>query len=811
MRPLELVLAGFRSHEQTTEISFENRSLFAIVGPTGAGKSSLLDGICFALYGKTPRQKQSPEKLICSRSDEARVQLTFRADERTYEVRRAIRRGSRQAPHDLFDGDSRDRLCSGKAAVGKRIEELLGLDFDGFCSSVLLAQGDFAAFLSATPGDRQRILKGIFRLEQVDALRDAAKARVHELEGDLRENEGARRAIPDDVGDQIAAAIDRRAMASARAARLEGALPKEAELVEAQRDARVRSERAATEVTRFESAVSRLPAEELFDDLAEQETSIASLLAEARGALEAAEARRKSALDALGAFEARHGSERALVEWRSQAEGVAGLAGDLDSLEGRIKTLDEELAEWRTAADEADSIHAAALEALERAEVRRAEIEVAHAAHALRADLEVGEPCPVCEQDVRRVPTGEVVASVTETKAEERRAKAAEREAATAQRSAATELAKAESMREGLDEQRERIQERLEEARATLHENLGEFDEPLVEIDRRLDELGAARTEAESARASCEGAQDEVRRHEQLEVGFASARREIAGRLIELATVVELEPPRVDDSVDALATEAQRTGAELESRLADARTVLEEAGDAERTTRARLAELRAELDLDPETSIENAMARASSEAEVATERITQLEAMAARAAELDEERAGLAARQANFKWLYKDLAPREFIAFLLEDRTRLLLELASERLRAMTDRYRLEMDGKAGLNVIDELDGEKRRDVDTLSGGETFLASLALALALAELVTRSGGRLGAFFLDEGFGSLDAEAFDLAMDGIERIVTGDRLIGLVSHVPALAARVEDRIQLAKGPDGMSEVRLGGSLG
>ena len=84
----------------------------------------------------------------------------------------------------------------------------------------------------------------------------------------------------------------------------------------------------------------------------------------------------------------------------------------------------------------------------------------------------------------------------------------------------------------------------------------------------------------------------------------------------------------------------------------------------------------------------------------------------------------------------------------------------------------------------------------SLSGGETFLASLALALALAEIVAREGGRLDAFFLDEGFGSLDPEHLDLAMDGIERLITTgpDRLVVVVSHVPAVRERVEDLIVL-----------------
>jgi exonuclease SbcC len=69
--------------------------------------------------------------------------------------------------------------------------------------------------------------------------------------------------------------------------------------------------------------------------------------------------------------------------------------------------------------------------------------------------------------------------------------------------------------------------------------------------------------------------------------------------------------------------------------------------------------------------------------------------------------------------------------------------------------------------------------------------------------------LQCFFLDEGFGTLDPESFDLAMDGIERIVGEGRLIGLVSHVPALRDRIEDQIVLEKGEDGMSRIAAGGA--
>ena len=100
--------------------------------------------------------------------------------------------------------------------------------------------------------------------------------------------------------------------------------------------------------------------------------------------------------------------------------------------------------------------------------------------------------------------------------------------------------------------------------------------------------------------------------------------------------------------------------------------------------------------------------------------------------------------------------------------------------------------------VIDSADSTRR--ADSLSGGETFLASLGLALALAEMVAGTGGRLDAFFLDEGFGTLDPEHLDLAMEGIERLVAGDsdRLVVIVSHVPELRMRLEDLIELERNP-------------
>jgi exonuclease SbcC len=133
-----------------------------------------------------------------------------------------------------------------------------------------------------------------------------------------------------------------------------------------------------------------------------------------------------------------------------------------------------------------------------------------------------------------------------------------------------------------------------------------------------------------------------------------------------------------------------------------------------------------------------------------------------------------------------------------EERSRLSTLGSDHFQRLSSGRYRFDDEGS--FDIVDLTAAEAVRKADSLSGGETFLASLGLALALAEMVTRTGGRLDAFFLDEGFGTLDPEHLDLAMEGIEALVSDgeDRLVVVVSHVPELRHRFDDLIVLDRDP-------------
>ena len=142
------------------------------------------------------------------------------------------------------------------------------------------------------------------------------------------------------------------------------------------------------------------------------------------------------------------------------------------------------------------------------------------------------------------------------------------------------------------------------------------------------------------------------------------------------------------------------------------------------------------------------------------------------------------------------LADSKFMQYLTDRRTRALLAVASETFGTLS---RGEFGFGEDFQVVSRRSGAARSP-KTLSGGETFLASLALALALVELHSRSGGRLGALFLDEGFASLDTGALASALAVLQAETGGDKLVAVISHLHAVAEAVEDVLWVERGPAG-----------
>lgn len=323
----------------------------------------------------------------------------------------------------------------------------------------------------------------------------------------------------------------------------------------------------------------------------------------------------------------------------------------------------------------------------------------------------------------------------------------------------------------------------------------------LAECRQRRDEASALLQQAAEQRASAaEAAQSAAAR-------LAEAERRLQEQLApsgfrdaeEARTVLAALPGK---AAAAAEIEAHREALrQIEAGLAHIDEVLQGRSVSEEEWRAageRLAEAKARN--------EAALAAAATAARDAEE----LERKAARWTELDNRRRELQALTGRLAKLQSVFRGNAFVEFVAEAQLEQVCRAASERLGFLTkQRYALELDSAGGFVIRDDASGGMRRPVSTLSGGETFLASLALALALSgQIQLRGRHPLQFFFLDEGFGTLDPELLETVITALERLHTDNLAVGVISHVPELRARLPRRliVEPAEPPGAGSRVRL-----
>jgi exonuclease SbcC len=317
----------------------------------------------------------------------------------------------------------------------------------------------------------------------------------------------------------------------------------------------------------------------------------------------------------------------------------------------------------------------------------------------------------------------------------------------------------------------------------------------VAEAERRLSEFGATpEGEATDAlRAALATVEQTAKRAEVLDTQIANARLDIASTTAT-REAAEVERERVKQMVttsNAASQSAMARANQARSTLASewAATIdAETTPDFEALKRVMIAH---------QTEHDQATAHAGSLAE----QVTQAKRETTEAERMRGEVISHAATGNLHAALAAELHGNRFIGYVQREAMQLLAADASFRLDHFTNgRYELAADENEFV-VIDRLNGDERRSVKTLSGGETFLASLALALSLSEHLPQLAGLGGAvslqsLFLDEGFGALDAESLDLAVQGLEALSGGQRMIGVISHVSELAERLPDQIEVVK---------------
>jgi DNA repair protein SbcC/Rad50 len=421
-------------------------------------------------------------------------------------------------------------------------------------------------------------------------------------------------------------------------------------------------------------------------------------------------------------------------------------------------------------------------------------LRVTHSAHALVGELRVDDPCPVCAQNVAALPD---VAPLPDLHDAEKAATEAKRLAGDADKLAKQSAAERAAAARTVEQRRENI--------AHLETTVAEHPDlkALQAQDRAArDALAAAKAAARHEREAIDAARKADAYVKQLAKQLDDVERHYTAQRDPL---VALEPPPKsgDDVVaswHALAAWAGEQIAPQRDAAATATKAAESANEARHALAAKLLEAAAAHRLQARNldELQNAAVRAEAQAQHEVERITE---QRARAAELRARVAMLREQQAVAGELGKLLKSDQFIDWLVTEALVTLVNSASTLLGSLSNgAYALRLGDDNEFEVIDHANADETRSVRTLSGGETFQAALALALALSDqlssLAADGAPRLEAMFLDEGFGSLDAESLDVVASTIEMLGTSGRMVGIITHVRELAERVPVRFEVRK---------------
>lgn len=387
MKPIRLSFSGLQSYRERQEIDFVRlceAGVFGIFGPTGSGKSSILDAMTLALYGKVERASGGTQGIINHAEDSVAVSFTFELSAADGTERYTVERQYKRTGEATI-GVTVCRLIRHRAAgdevvadkqgeVNARIEEILGLSMQDFTRAVVLPQGKFAEFLSLTGKERRNMLQRLFGLEKYgDELMETLSRRLKETDVALKQAVSEQQGLGDASAEALAAAEE--ALAAARARREESrrqlehaqheyALARQLrDLLSERRELERRLEewnRQAEDVARMEEAKERAeraatarPLLERWEQAEARRRAAEASLREAESRQEAAAARLKSAREErdqaereLTAREAAliAGIEqlRQALEWEDELAQLRGEIGETDSL---LAHLSEQIAE----------------------------------------------------------------------------------------------------------------------------------------------------------------------------------------------------------------------------------------------------------------------------------------------------------------------------------------------------------------------------------------------------------------------------------------------------------------------------------
>lgn len=829
MIPLRLELKNFLPYRAPDPLRFEGIHLACLTGSNGAGKSSLLDAITWALWGSARTRRD--DELIYMGQNDMEVRLHFEQEDAVYVVRRRRSRGKRGTStldlHIQAEDNSLTTITEATMrATQARINRILRMDYDTFINSAYLQQGKADAFTVQPPGERKRILANILGLDRWDRYEAAVKDHLRQIDKDL---DYAVKRITD-----IEAELQKRpsleaALRDAEAAHTaaEQALHTAEELLRAFADAPADLRRAQDQQRDLSARLENLRRDQTSvleriqrktEDIAQRQEIVA-----ARAEIEAGYATLQAARDADRDLGDRLRSLTGLNDRRAElqnalTEARARLEGDAASLRQRIAELEKLTATDHRADLQSKRAEVVVLEALE-AEQRQLEQAASDSRaamtglkerrktltdegkalgdrlHRLESAGEDAATCPLCGQPLSAMHLKELVDQLNveiEAKRE-----------VYAQNNQAIDDLKAEDQA-----RRQRLDEIEPELRrlSPLRELVGRLEQQALQADEAAAELDDRRQRLEAVEADlrAESYAADVRADlaaldaERAALGYDDDAHQDARERLNSYQAYEQRQRQLELALDALPglqeqlneaeADQQRIAGEMAQAEADQIAL---ADDIERLT-ARVAEYQ-QHDAEVrrlrthERQTNNVLIEARQELGVLDNLLTEK-------LKYEQRRDVLRHQQALYDQLKKAFGKNGIPAMIIEAAIPELETTANRLLSRMTDgRMHLRLTtqrekvtgGQAETLDIEIADELGTRNYDLYSGGEAFRINFALRVALSQMLARrAGAQLRTLFVDEGFGTQDDAGRAKLVEAINAIQDEFDMVLVITHIDDL---------------------------
>lgn len=839
---------SFRQKQVIDFRALSSGNLFCISGKTGSGKTTVLDCVILGLYQKLPSfsSRGNIDDYINLSCEKGEIKLTFELDGKVYRTERVIsRKGANSAK--IVDVETGAVIKEKNNEAFAFIGEKLGLSVDDFARVIVLQQGEFAQFLRANKSDRNATVIKLFRLDRFSDVPQRFRAAANALKIELEKKDAVLAGYDNDTAERekqisdeikLCDAAVKKITAEYKSAcemllkaeenmrtreRYEKAVKDKAALAEKEKELLLREKRVAEleekigreqpeikkEQVRKEEYLrlsAKLENERVqLTDLIERKKRLDEKRAE-YSKLNQKYAEKKKELELIDRSVAEtetllgdYAGQRADVLSAKYKESEYNLKnrrqakGQLTALKSELYEVEKRLEGTAKHALAADENMRKADENLSLARKNLDDVRLIEGANSLKKQLHAGDVCPVCGEILKQQP----VVTCSRLKEAEERALACENDAATArkeQSAAAAALAADKSAREQLFANFSACEKQyalLPDADEKQTETLKKALSLAVGLEKTRTERQKIASEEGNMSATLsalveQGKEDKIDYENRLnkltyrDFDALSEQEDLVGRCLAAINARIEEYERCVGDAAKLRLSLDKEKAENKAALEAAEKLLVKAPDPDIPDPETYRVLSGRKDEEKTAAVSE---RAKLE-NTLTELKSRLEVKRA----LRAERAEINKKYEKINCLAAMFSRGEFNAFVATEYIKDFTVSASETLRELTGgKYTLSYDEQeSDFFVTDFLNDNKKRKARTLSGGETFLASLSMAIALSKEIARFG-TFDFFFIDEGFGTLHDAALDQALEVLFEL-SKTSLVGLVTHRTELIGRI-----------------------